>query len=120
MFAVLGPMLLVLAAIGIYAVVSYTVAQRSSEIGVRLALGATPRGVVAQFVRESLAVIGVGALGGWAIALSGVIAFHGGRAINVGIFVGVPALLMAVAAVSCWWSASRAARCDPMAALRQQ
>ncbi len=119
MFAVLGPMLLVLAAIGIYAVVSYTVAQRSSEIGVRLALGATPRGVVAQFVRESLTVIGVGALAGWAIALSGVIVFYGGRAINVGIFVGVPALLMAVAVVSCWCSASRAARCDPMAALRQ-
>jgi ABC-type antimicrobial peptide transport system permease subunit len=67
-----------------------------------------------------LAVIGVGVLAGWAIAVSGVIVFYGGRAINVGIFVGVPALLMVVAAVSCWLSASRAARCDPMAALRQQ
>ena len=120
MFAVLGPMLLVLAAIGIYAVVSYTVAQRTTEIGVRLALGATPRGVVAQFVRESLAVIAVGALAGWAIALSGVIVFYGDGAIDVRIFVGVPALLMAVAASACWLSASRAARCDPMAALRQQ
>ena len=77
MFAVLGPMLLVLAAIGIYAVVAYTVSQRTTEIGVRLALGATPRGVVAQFVRESLLVIGVGALAGWAIALSAVIVLRG-------------------------------------------
>ena len=117
MFAVLGPMLLVLAAIGIYAVVSYTVSQRTTEIGVRLALGATPRGVVAQFVRESLLVIGVGALAGWAIALSAVIVYGG--AIDVPTFVGVPALLMAVATVACWLSARRAARCDPMAALRQ-
>jgi predicted permease len=118
MFAVLGPMLLVLAAIGIYAVVSYTVSQRTTEIGVRLALGATPRGVVAQFVRESLAVIGVGALAGWAIALSVVIVYGG--AIDVPIFVGVPALLMTVAAGACWLSARRAASCDPMTALRQQ
>ncbi len=118
MFAVLGPMLLVLAAIGIYAVVAYTVSQRTTEIGVRLALGATPRGVVAQFVRESLIVIGVGALAGWAIALSAVIVYGG--AIDVLTFVGVPALLMTVATVACWLSARRAARCDPMAALRQQ
>jgi predicted permease len=117
MFAVLGPMLLALAAIGIYAVVSYTVSQRTTEIGVRLALGATPRGVVAQFVRESLAVIAVGALAGWAIALSAVIVYGG--AIDVPTFVGVPALLMTVATVACWLSARRAARCDPMAALRQ-
>ena len=118
MFVVLGPMLLVLAAIGIYAVVAYTVSQRTTEIGVRLALGATPRGVVGQFVRESLLVIGVGALAGWAIALSAVIVYGG--AIDVLTFVGVPALLMVVATVACWLSARRAAGCDPMPALRQQ
>jgi predicted permease len=117
MFAVLGPMLLALAAIGIYAVVSYTVSQRTTEIGVRLALGATPRGVVAQLVRESLLVIGIGALAGWAIALSGLIVF-GGK-IDVATFAGVPMVLMAVAAFACWLSARRAARCDPMAALRR-
>jgi predicted permease len=117
MFAVLGPMLLALAAIGIYAVVSYTVSQRTTEIGVRLALGATPRGVVAQFVRESLLLIGIGALAGWAVALSGLIVF-GGK-IDVATFAGVPMILMTVAATACWLSARRAARCDPMAALRQ-
>ena len=118
MFAVLGPMLLVLAAIGIYAVVSYTVSQRTSEIGVRLALGSTPQGVVGQFVRESLLVIAVGALAGWAVALSGLIVLGGD--IDVPTFTGVPMLLMAVAASACWLSARRAASCDPMIALRQQ
>ena len=68
MFVVLGPLLLVLAAIGIYAVVAYTVARRTTEIGVRLALGATAGRVVTQIVGESLRVIGAGALVGWLIA----------------------------------------------------
>ncbi|MET0214389.1 MAG: ABC transporter permease [Vicinamibacterales bacterium] len=118
MFAVLGPMLLVLAAIGIYAVVAYTVSQRTTEIGVRLALGATPQAVVRQFVKESLSVIAVGAFAGWSIALSGVILL--GADLDIPIFVGVPLLLMAVAAAACWLSARRAANGDPMLALRQQ
>src|SRR5205085_12440219 len=69
MFVVLGPALLLLAAIGIYAVVAYSVSHRTTEIGVRLALGATSGGVVRQMVGESLRVIGAGALVGWAIAL---------------------------------------------------
>jgi putative ABC transport system permease protein len=67
MFVVLGPALLVLAAIGIYAVVAYTVAQRTTEIGVRLALGATARRVVAQMIAETLRVIVAGALVGWTV-----------------------------------------------------
>src|SRR5207253_8560780 len=62
MFVVLGPMLLVLAGIGIYAVVGYTVSRSTTEIGVRLALGATAAAVVRQIVGESLRVIGVGAV----------------------------------------------------------
>jgi ABC-type antimicrobial peptide transport system permease subunit len=118
MFAVLGPMLLLLAAVAIHAVVAYTVSQRTTEIGVRLALGATPQGVVRHFVLENLSVIGVGALAGWAIALSGVLVL--GAELDVPTFVGAPALLMAVAAGTCWFSARRAAHGDPMAALRQQ
>lgn len=57
MFVVLGPLLLVLASIGIYAVVAYTVSHRTTEIGVRLALGATAERVVVQIVGESLRVI---------------------------------------------------------------
>ena len=61
MFIVIGPLLLALVAVGIYAVVSYAVSLRTSEIGVRLALGATSRTVVAQIVFEGLRVIAFGA-----------------------------------------------------------
>src|SRR5258708_16932748 len=62
MFVVLGPLLLGLAAIGIYAVVSYAVARRTREIGVRLALGATSGRVVLQIIRENLGGITWGAV----------------------------------------------------------
>lgn len=119
MFVVLGPLLLVLAAIGIYAVVAYSVSQRTTEIGVRLALGATADQVVSQMVGESLRVVAAGAMVGWAIAL--VIDLHLVREpISVSVFAGVPAVLMLVAAAACWIPARRAASVDPMIALRQE
>jgi predicted permease len=119
MFAVLGPLLLALAAIGIYAVVAYSVARRTTEIGVRLALGATARRVVAQIVGESLQVIGVGALAGWLIAFAVDLDVFGGS-IDLAVFLGVPAVLLLVAAIACWLPAARAASVDPMVALRQE
>jgi predicted permease len=119
MFVVLGPALLLLAAIGIYAVVAYTVSQRTMEIGIRLALGATARRVVSHIVAESLRVVVAGALIGWAIAF--MIALHLVRGpIYVSVFVGVPALLLLVAAAACWLPAQRATRVDPVVALRQE
>jgi predicted permease len=118
MFVVLGPLLLLLAAIGIYAVVSYTVSHRTAEIGVRLALGATSGRVVGQIVRESLRVIAIGALAGLLFAF--VVAIHvmRGAPINAAVFLAVGALLMSVAAVACWVPARRASRVDPVVALR--
>jgi hypothetical protein len=119
LFAVLGPLILVLAAIGIYAVVAYAMSLRTSEIGVRLALGATARRLVAGFVAESLAVVSVGIIIGWLIAFIVAIDVLANNAVDPRIFGGVPALLLAVAAVACWLPARRAARVDPSIALRQ-
>jgi predicted permease len=120
MFAVLGPLLLGLAAVGIYAVVSYAVARRTREIGVRLAFGATSGRVVLQIIRENLGVIAWGAAIGWVLAL--VISGHaipkGG--VDLPVFIGVPAILLAVATLACWIPARRASRIDPMAALRHE
>jgi predicted permease len=118
MFVVLGPLLLILAAIGIYGVVAYAVAQRTREIGVRLALGATPRRVVKQIVREGLRVVGIGAALGWIAVYIVNVHINSGDPFDSGAFIAVPALLVAVAAVACWIPARRAARVDPMVALR--
>jgi ABC-type antimicrobial peptide transport system permease subunit len=120
MFVVLGPLLLVLAAIGIYAVVAYAVAQRTAEIGVRLALGATARRVVLHVVHQTLRVISVGAAAGWLIAFTAYTHLVRGGAIDLRIFGGVPAVLLLVAAVACWLPARRAARIDPLVALRHE
>ena len=118
MFLVLGPLLLILAAIGIYAVVAYSVAQRTKEIGVRLALGATVRRVVSEIAGETLRVVWTGICIGLLIAL--LIDVHVNRGvIYLPVFAGVPLLLLSVAAFACWLPARRAARLDPMIALRQ-
>jgi predicted permease len=120
MFAVLGPLLLGLAAIGIYAVVSYAVARRTREIGVRLTFGATSRRVVQQIIRENLGVITWGAAIGWVLALAISVRVIAKGAINLPVFLGVPAILLGVATLACWIPARRASRIDPMAALRHE
>jgi putative ABC transport system permease protein len=115
---------LLLGAIGIYGVVSYIAAQRTGEIGLRLALGAEPSGVAALILRQSLSVtmIGVG------LGLAGALA--GGRVMesllyNVSprdpIVIGVVTLLLTgIALVACWLPARRAARLSPLEALRTE
>jgi MacB-like periplasmic core domain/FtsX-like permease family len=122
MFVVLGPLLLGLAAVGIYAVVSYGVARRTREIGVRLAFGATSGRVVLQMIRENLGVVIWGAAIGWVLALvisAHAIAFTKG-VVNLPVFIGVPAILLGVATLACWIPARRASLIDPMTALRHE
>jgi predicted permease len=119
MFAVLGPLLLLLAAIGIYAVVAYAVSLRTTEIGVRLALGATPQRVVGQFVAEHIVVVACGAILGWLAAFVAAADLLDDRSLDVLVFAGSPAILLAVAAVACWLPAWRAARTAPIEALRE-
>ena len=118
MFVVLGPLLLVLAAIGIYAVVSYTVSHRTAEIGVRIALGASGARVITQIVRESLRVIAIGAAAGWVVAFMVAIHVVRGGSVDLTAFVGVPLLLLVVGTAACWVPARRASRVDPVVALR--
>jgi len=119
MFVVLGPVLLVLAAIGIYAVVAYTVSRRTSEIGVRIALGATAARVVGEITADSMRVVASGAMVGWALALLvDAHLVHGPMYASV--YGGVPAVLLAVAGLACWLPARRASRVDPVDALREE
>jgi predicted permease len=124
MLSALGPLALLLAAIGIYSVLSYSVAQRTHEIGVRLALGASPRNVVALIVRQGLAVVVVGLV----VGLGNVYfaSFYLSRILvkvppgDPTIFLAVPALLLAIAWLACWLPARRATRVDPLEALRAE
>jgi len=118
MFAVLGPLLLLLAAMGIYAVVAFGMSQRTVEIGVRLALGATAQRLVVDLVGETMGVIAVGALAGWLIAFVVALDVVPGGSIDVSVFAGVPIVLLLVAAVACWLPVSRAAHGDPMVPLK--
>ncbi|HUR60338.1 MAG TPA: FtsX-like permease family protein, partial [Opitutaceae bacterium] len=120
----LAPAALILAAIGLYAVLAYAVAQRTQEIGVRLTLGATPRGVVFQIVRQGMKVVALGAALGWLVAFG--LGWYlrpkliGLGHLDPGIYLGIPAALLLVAAFACWLPARRAARVDPIAALRAE
>jgi predicted permease len=119
MFAVLGPMLLLLAAIGIYAVVAYAVSLRTTEIGVRMALGATAQRVVSAIIVDSLRIVAAGAVVGWLVALMVKLHLVPGP-VSLLVFAGVPAVLMMVAAFACWIPARRATSVDVMVALRQE
>ena len=120
MFLVIAPLLLALVAIGIYAVISYGVSQRTTEIGVRIAMGATANRVVKQIVKEGLMVASAGLFLAWLIA--GMVQLHlftaGPGAWTV--LMVVPALLFAVAAFACWLPARRATLVDPVVALRSE
>ncbi len=115
---------LLLGAIGIYAVVAYSVAQRRREIGIRLALGAQPRAVARHIVRGALGLASVGAVLGVLSAL-GVTRFLETLLFRVeptdpATFVGMAALLLAIAALASWVPARRAMRVDPVEALRTE
>ena len=118
-FSVLGPLLLALAAAGIYAVVAYSVSQRRNEMGLRLALGASSGRIIAQILEESLGVIVIGALTGWLIAFVINRQMAGGAPVDLAVFAGVPAILLLVAVSACLLPAREATRIDPMVVLRQ-
>ena len=113
---------MVLAAIGVYGVLAYLVSQRTQEIGVRLAIGATPGDVVRLFVREGAALTMVGVAGGLAGALLVTRALStllfGVTTTDPLTFAAVAGTLAIVALLACYLPARRAGRVDPMTALR--
>ena len=114
---------LLLACLGIYALISYSVGRRSREIGVRLALGARPTDVVRMLLREAGTVGGIGLLAGLALAAM-VARLLGGALYGVTadawLFASMAAPLALAILVATWWPARRAARVEPTIALRDE
>jgi len=113
---------LTLAAIGIYGIVSYSVTQRTQEIGVRVALGAQPRDILRMVVKEGLSMTLIGTAAGLAAAaaVTRVMStlLFGVSAADPITFTVIPLVLIAVAAWACYLPARRALRVDPIVALR--
>jgi putative ABC transport system permease protein len=120
-----GTLALLLASIGLYGVASYTVGQRTREIGVRMALGARPASVLRLVLGNGVALIACGVAIGLAVALAVTPFVPPALLPNVGVrdpltFAGTSALLALVALVANYIPAQRATRIDPLAALRAE
>lgn len=119
-----GALALLLAAVGVYGVIAYTVEQRRAEIGIRLALGASPAGVIRMVLRRIGFLVGVG------MTIGGVISFWASRFIGAMLFgleprdpmtfASAAIVLIAVAALAAWLPARCASRIDPAMVLRSE
>jgi predicted permease len=122
LIALAGAVALLLGLIGIYGVMSYIVAERTSEIGIRLALGAEPRLVRRMIVRQGGVAAVAGAVAGVAASLAGArlieSLLYGVNPRDPVIVAGTTAMLLAVALAACWLPARKASHMNPLDALR--
>ena len=124
LFSLFGGVALLLAVVGLYGIRSYTVARRTREIGIRMALGANATDTLRLVVREGVALTAIGAAAGLSLSfllgkvLSGMLYEVSGS--DPVVFLAAPAVLSAVSLVACYVPARRAASIDPMIALRYE
>jgi ABC-type antimicrobial peptide transport system permease subunit len=121
----LGGLALMLAAVGVYGVMSFSVRQRTREIGIRVALGATTTRVVGMFVRQGMRLVGIGVaigVGGSALFLLLMSRIWAGLSLRFDplAFGAATLLLGGVALLACWLPTRGAAKVDPMVALRAE
>jgi putative ABC transport system permease protein len=123
LIATFASLALILAAIGIYGVVSYSVAQRSRELAIRAALGARSAGLLRMVLREALTPVSIGLAIGLvaALALARVLTslLFGVTTTDTPVYIAVPAMLLGVATLATLAPALRATRADPMHTLRE-
>jgi ABC-type antimicrobial peptide transport system permease subunit len=119
-----GLLAIVLAAVGLYGVIAYLVAQRTNEIGIRMALGASGSDILKIFLGETVALLGIGCVAGGAMSVAAGRAasalLYGSKPYDPVTFLLAAALLAAVAISASFVPARRAARVDPMVALRYE
>jgi predicted permease len=122
LMSVFGIVSVVLAGLGIYAALAYSVSQRVRELGIRIALGETPWSLKARVLRQGLRLVAISLLVGTAssilLSASARVAFFGVHWADPATYLGAIALLVLVALTACWIPAARAARVDPLQALR--
>jgi putative ABC transport system permease protein len=124
LFACFAFVALLLAAVGIYGLMAFAVSQRTSEIGLRLALGATRVDVIGLILKEAslLAVIGLafGLIGSIFVGRTMRTTLYGVAAMDFSVIIAVGMILLGTAVFAAYWPARRAAMIDPMQALRNE